>query len=182
MFYIAKSGTFDENNALLKLGRVRLTFDPNPFSGEGGFEQRLAINDGHVTYTGKDNTTAKIWVDVFNPVIHLDVDSPQPVSVSLAYENWRFQDRRMVGEERNQGSWGLYTSKVPNGTTYADSIDFHEEGVLMSHRNEKLDLWNFQVAQQKLEDYEEKLYNPMRNNEVCFTPLGQYYRRPLTRN
>ncbi|KAK6851319.1 hypothetical protein PG987_000953 [Apiospora arundinis] len=165
LFYIAKSGTFDENNALLKLGRVRLTFDPNPFSGNGHFEQRLAINDGHVTYTGKDNTTAKLWVDVFNPVIHLEVNSPQPVSVSLAYENWRFQDRRMVGEERNQGSWGIYTSKVPNGTTYADVVDFHKDGVLMSHRNENLDLWNFQVTQQKLEDFEDKLYNPMRNNE-----------------
>ena len=73
LFYIAKSGTFDENNALLKLGRVRLTFDPNPFSGDGNFEQRLAINDGHVIYTGRDNTTAKKWVDVFNPVIHLDI-------------------------------------------------------------------------------------------------------------
>ena len=143
--------------------------------GEGFWEQRLAINDGHVLYTGHDNSTAKIWVDVFNPVIHVEVDSPQPISVNLAYENWRYKDRQMVGEERNQGSWGIYTSKVPNGTTYADAIDFHKGGVLMSHRNEKLDLWNFQLAQQGLQEYEDKLYNPMRNNEVRYLLLGLWY-------
>jgi hypothetical protein len=42
--YIAKSGTFDENNSLLKLGRVRLSFQPNPFDHES-FEQRLLLND-----------------------------------------------------------------------------------------------------------------------------------------
>src|SRR6476620_8866154 len=32
-FYIAQSGTFDENNALLKSGRVRGHLTPNPLSG-----------------------------------------------------------------------------------------------------------------------------------------------------
>ena len=161
--YIAKSGTFDENNSLLKLGRVRLSFEPNPFDDKS-FEQRLLLNDGYVKYTGKDNATAKIWVDVFNPVVHIEVDSPERFAVKVAYENWRFQDREIVNEERNQGSWGLYTSKIANGTTYADKIDFHNNGVLMSHRNDKLDLWNFQMKQQGLEKYSEKMYNPMRNN------------------
>ena len=161
--YIAKSGTFDENNSLLKLGRVRLSFEPNPFDDKS-FEQRLLLNDGYVKYTGKDNATAKIWVDVFNPVVHIEVDSPERFAVKVAYENWRFQDREIVNEERNQGSWGLYTSKIANGTTYADKIDFHNNGVLMSHRNDKLDLWNFQMKQQGLKKYSEKMYNPMRNN------------------
>src|SRR5215210_8015418 len=30
LFYVARSGTFDENNALLKLGRVRIKMSPNP--------------------------------------------------------------------------------------------------------------------------------------------------------
>lgn len=162
--YIAKSGTFDENNSLLKLGRVRLSFQPNPFE-DTSFEQRLLLNSGYVRFTGKDNATAKIWVDVFNPVVHVEIDSPEKISMKLAYENWRFEDRELVNEERNQGSWGLYTSKVKNGTTYADKIDFHENGVLMSHRNEKLDLWDFQIKQQGLEAHADKMYNPMRNSE-----------------
>ncbi|KAF5690880.1 hypothetical protein FCIRC_611 [Fusarium circinatum] len=147
LMYIAKSGTFDENNSLLKLGRLRLSFDPNPFDSKS-FEQRLLLNDGYVKYTGEDNATAKIWVDVFNPVVHVEVDSPEKIAVKVAYENWRYEDRPIINEERNQGSWGIYTSKIANGTTYADKINFHENGVLMSHRNGKLDLWNFQMKQQ----------------------------------
>jgi hypothetical protein len=162
--YIAKSGTFDENNSLLKLGRVRLSFQPNPFNYDS-FEQRLLLNSGYVQFTGKDNTTAKIWVDVFNPVVHVEINSPEKIALKLAYENWRFEDRGLVNEERNQGSWGLYTSKVRNGTTYADDIGFHKNGILMSHRNEKLDLWDFQVKQQGLEKHADRMYNPMRNNE-----------------
>ncbi|ENH67941.1 hypothetical protein FOC1_g10005369 [Fusarium oxysporum f. sp. cubense race 1] len=164
LMYVAKSGTFDENNSLLKLGRVRLSFDPNPFDSKS-FEQRLLLNDGYVKYTGEDNTTAKIWVDVFNPVVHVEVDSPEKLAVKVAYENWRYEDRPIINEERNQGSWGIYTSKIANGTTYADKIAFHENGVLMSHRNEKLDLWNFQMKQQGLEKHSDKMYNPMRDNE-----------------
>src|SRR5687767_6896203 len=127
LMYIAKSGTFDENNSLLKLGRVRLSFDPNPFDDKS-FEQRLLLNDGYVRYTGKNKATAKIWVDVFNPVVHVEVDSPKDISVKVSYENWRFKDREIVNEERNQGSWGIYTSKIANGTTYVDKIGFHENG------------------------------------------------------
>ncbi|KAL5114598.1 hypothetical protein ACEQ8H_007503 [Pleosporales sp. CAS-2024a] len=164
LMYIAKSGTFDENNSLLKLGRVRLAFDPNPFDDDS-FEQRLILNSGYVRFTGKNNATAKLWVDVFHPVVHVEVDNTEKMSMKVAYENWRFQDREIVNEERNQGSWGIYTSKIKSGTTYADKIDFHKNGVLMSHRNDKLDVWNFQIQQQGLEQVADKMYNPMRNNE-----------------
>lgn len=88
------------------------------------------------------------------------------MSANLAYENWRYEDRNMTGEERNQGSWGWYNTKLPNGTTYKDAIQFYGGGVLMSHRNEKLDLFNFQVEQQHLSKYKDTLYNPMKDNEV----------------
>ncbi|KAF4502148.1 hypothetical protein FAGAP_1628 [Fusarium agapanthi] len=144
LMYVAKSGTFDENNSLLKLGRVRLSFDPNPFDSKL-FEQRLILNDGYVKYTGEDNATAKIWV-VFNPVVHVEVYSPEKIAVKVAYKNWRYEDRPIINEERNQGSWGIYTSKIANGTTYADKIGFHENG-------------------QGLEKHSDNMYNPMRDNE-----------------
>jgi hypothetical protein len=81
------------------------------------------------------------------------------------------QYRACANAIADQGSWGLYSSKVPNGTTYADTIKFHKGGVLMSHRNNKLDLWNYQLKQQGLKAYDKQLYNPMRNNEVCALPI-----------
>jgi hypothetical protein len=36
----------------------------------------------------------------------------------------------------------------------------------MSHRNNKLPLWDFQTDQQQLSNFKNQLYTPMRNNEV----------------
>src|SRR5687768_2765519 len=33
LFYISRTGSFDENNALLKAGRARIKLTPNPFEG-----------------------------------------------------------------------------------------------------------------------------------------------------
>lgn len=70
------------------MGRVRLAFNPNPFSN-GTFEQRLLLNDGYVRFTGNDNTTVNLWVDVFNPVIHVEINSALNIKVTASYENWR---------------------------------------------------------------------------------------------
>ena len=32
-FYLCRSGSFDENNTLLKQGRFRIRLTPNPFAG-----------------------------------------------------------------------------------------------------------------------------------------------------
>ena len=39
LFYISRSGTFDENNTMLKLGRIRIRFSPNPFLHADDFRQ-----------------------------------------------------------------------------------------------------------------------------------------------
>ncbi|MBQ6308737.1 MAG: hypothetical protein IJK82_02875, partial [Prevotella sp.] len=43
MLYLSKSGTFDENNTMLKLGRVRIHFEGKPFDTH--FQQKLNLND-----------------------------------------------------------------------------------------------------------------------------------------
>ncbi|KAL2202166.1 hypothetical protein CC79DRAFT_1280853 [Sarocladium strictum] len=165
LFYIQKSGTFDENNSFPKLGRVRLTLDPNPFES-GDFEQRLLINDGYVRFIGNDNTTVNLWVDVFNPVIHVEIDCPNKASLTASYENWRHEDYIIRKGEQAQSSWGVgYNARIPEITSYADTIAFKDQGVQMSHRNEKQPLFDFQVKQQKLSGFADELYNPMLNNE-----------------
>ena len=39
-FYASRSGTFDEHNTLLKMGRVRMKFTPNPYSYPASARQR----------------------------------------------------------------------------------------------------------------------------------------------
>ncbi len=47
LFYMSRSGAFDENNVFPKLGRVRLKLFPNPFDG-GAFRQELKLKEGYV--------------------------------------------------------------------------------------------------------------------------------------
>lgn len=71
LFYLSRSGTFDENNAFLKLGRVRLQLSSNPFN-TSDFKQELHLEEGFVSISA-GKTKLKIWVDVFRPVVHLDL-------------------------------------------------------------------------------------------------------------
>src|ERR1700744_4665057 len=61
-FYISRSGTFDENNTFLKLGRVKLSLQPNALNGTT-FKQQLVLEDGSVLISGtngKLNTQVKL--------------------------------------------------------------------------------------------------------------------------
>ena len=73
LIYVARSGSFNEENAMMKAGRVRLKLFPNPFTGKN-FNQQLHLDEGYVTVLGENNgikATIKIWADVFQPVAHL---------------------------------------------------------------------------------------------------------------
>lgn len=48
---MVQSGSFDENNALLKQGQVRIQLPPNPFAG-GSFKQELLLKDGAIKLVG----------------------------------------------------------------------------------------------------------------------------------
>ena len=65
MFYVARSGMFDENNTLLKAGRFRLRLASDPFrGGDGSFTQTLRLSDGAVYIKGGD-AEVRLWADVY---------------------------------------------------------------------------------------------------------------------
>lgn len=171
LFYVAKDGCFDENDSLLKLGRVRLTLDPNPFAVGMPFEQRLVLEDGYVQLTGSNSSTVKIWVDVNHPVIHVDVSTPTPGQLTASFEGWRYQNHVMNISERAQSSW----STAPNitATTFKDNVSFsHGNSIVMSHRNIDSRVFDAELRQQKLTDYKDELYDPLANNTFGLMMYG----------
>lgn len=163
LFYVGRSGTFDENNTLLKLGRVRLTLSPNPFKG-GTFRQELNLKEGNVIVTGSKGerkTTIKLWVDVFRPVVHAEVSSNRPVSVTAGYESWRYADHITKGKENNENSWKW----APQGEvkTRKDEIRFVRRGVLFFHHNTDTTVFDAVVRQQGMEAVKAQMYNPLHN-------------------
>ena len=61
LFYLSRSGCFDENNTLLKLGRFRISLSPGLNMEK--FRQILHLQEGYVEITD-GLTSIQIWADV----------------------------------------------------------------------------------------------------------------------
>lgn len=159
-FYFSRSGTFDEHNTLLKLGRVKVSLTPNPFKDNEGFKQELVLKDGYVL-VAQNNTKIKLWVDVFKPVIHLDLKSKTPLKMTASYESWRHINRLSKGKANNANSYKW----APQGeiVTYKDSVSFENNGVKFYHRNREQTVFDVAVKQQKMESVKEQMLNPLAN-------------------
>jgi len=77
LFYISRSGSFDEHGAYLKLGRVMVKLSPNPFDNVDSFRQELMLRNGIVEIEGTAegnslNAEIRVWVEVYKPVVHVD--------------------------------------------------------------------------------------------------------------
>ncbi|WP_308991002.1 DUF5703 domain-containing protein [Mariniflexile litorale] len=159
-FYFSRSGTFDEHNTLLKLGRVKVQLEPNPFKDNEGFRQELKLKDGYVSVS-QNNTKIKLWVDVFSPVIHLDAVSDVPVNMKASYESWRYKNRDVKGKANNANSYKW----APQGDiiTYQDSISFENNAVKFYHKNRENTVFDVVVEQQKMESVKDQMMNPIKN-------------------
>jgi hypothetical protein len=159
--YLSKSGTFDENNTLLKLGRIKLKLTPNPFEGKT-FRQELILKDGYLQISGakgKLQAEVKVWVDVFNPIVHFDLKTNQKVTTEANYETWRFEDHLTKGKENNQNSYKW--APQDEVTTRKDEIAFDGNAVKFVHVNQTNTIFDVAVKQQGLEAVKDQLYNPL---------------------
>ena len=159
-FYFSQSGTFDEHNTLLKLGRIKVTLSPNPFAGAAGFHQELKLKDGFILI-GQNDAKIKLWVDVFKPIIHLDLESKNALKMTASYESWRYKNRDSKGKANNANSYKW----APQGEiiTYKDSISFENNGIKFYHKNRENTVFDVAVKQQKMESVKEQMLNPIAN-------------------
>lgn len=161
MIYLSQSGMFDENNALLKAGRLRLKLFPNPFTEN--FKQELILKDGYIKISGgagKNATSLSIWVDVFHSVVHVDIASTQKISTVARYENWRTQDRLLTRKENNANSWKWYNKVAV--ITQQDQIGFKNNQVLFYHQNKDSTVFDATIRQEGLLAYKAAFDNPVK--------------------
>lgn len=157
-FYFSRSGTFDEHNTLLKLGRIKVTLSPNPFHGNEGFKQELDLQEGCIKISQND-TKIKLWVDVFHPVIYADIESKQAVKMIVSYENWRHFNRPSKGKANNANSYKW----APQGEifTFKDSVAFDKNAIQFYHKNRAETVFDVAVKQQKMESVKDQMMNPL---------------------
>lgn len=91
LFYIARSDAWDEYGRLLKLGKVRVKFDPVPDT-KLNFRQRLRLRDAVMVAgwgEGQESVAVSLWVDAAAPVIHVEAETGLPTAAVAAIELWR---------------------------------------------------------------------------------------------
>jgi hypothetical protein len=164
LFYISRSGAYDENSELLKLGRIRLTLTPG-ITGKNDFKQVLHLDKGCVSVSG-NSTEALIWVDVFRPVIHVEINGKQPVSVKAGYETWRFEDFIPVESQFFSNSFRKNSKEFGiDIKTYKDMVEPSPGGIVFYHRNRPdiEDIFDVTVRLEGLEQVKNEIYNPVRH-------------------
>lgn len=157
LFYVSKSGMLDENNTLLKAGRFRLNIKGQPFSGTD-FEQRLCLDDGAIYIKGKD-ISIRLWADVYQPKVFVEMNATHKADATLSYESWRYKDRPVTKAECQQGS---YKWNIPaDCTTFADSIKAAKSSIDFWHTNRSYTVFDYTVNRESLDAIKNELYNPI---------------------
>ena len=159
LFYLSRSGCFDENNTLLKLGRFRIHLS-KPLS-QKSLRQQLVLKDGFWQVTD-GQTWVQLWADVEKPVVHVEVNvEKEKTSVEVTYESWRTRDITLTKRERFQTS---YKFAAPKGlTTRHDSIMATADAISFVHHNGEETIFDATVRQQQMESVKDRLSNPLKN-------------------
>lgn len=160
VFYLCRSGAFDENNTLLKAGRVRIRLFPQIDTASPSFRQTLHLAEGYLSITD-GQTTVMLWADVHRPVAHVEIHARQRVKATATYESWRNQDRLLDKREAQQTS---YKWIIPQGqATTRDHIERKHNTVTFYHQNPGHTVFDFTVRAEGLDSIASQLYNPLAN-------------------
>ena len=172
LFYLSRSGTFDENNAMLKLGRVRVRVEGQPFD-KSDFRQELHLQEGSVVVSG-GGVKITLWVDVFHPVVHVNMVSKKAVRMSAVYESWRYEDHVITDAVECRANSYKVLQAFPI-ITYKDIISFAGNRVQFYHRNrdDKEDIFDYTVRMEGMSAVKDQMYNPIRHNTFGGTMQGK---------
>ena len=155
LFYVSKSGMFDENNSLLKAGRFRLKLS-TPLAE--GFSQTLCLDDGAV-YVRGGGVEIRLWADVCQPMVFVELRSKDKTDAVLSYESWRYRDRALTKAECQQCSWKW---NIPDDClTYADSIYAGDNTLTFTHTNRQSTVFDYTVAREQLDSIKDDIADPI---------------------
>lgn len=85
---VAKSDAWTETGKIVKLGRLRIKLDPNPFTGAADFTQTLKLENGSIEIHQGENVL-RIWIDANRPAMHVEGHLAAAAIVQANLELWR---------------------------------------------------------------------------------------------
>lgn len=164
LIYLSRPGTIDENNAFLKLGRIRLSFEPDIFA-DAEFSQELVLRDGYVRIGAKgskNDVDIDVWSNVYSSAVGIDVHAAKPVNVLAAYETWRTSP--LVWDNPGMVRASIaYRGAPVKAVIQPDSVSVIDDRIVWYHKNRKETIFDITVKQQHLEHIKDKMWNPVEN-------------------
>ena len=118
-FLIASPNNMDEQGMQTKLGLIRLHFDKGIF-GET-FQQKLNLERSEITVSG-NVANVRLWCEVLQPVIHVEVSAKEPVALTTSYETWSNYEAKFVPD-------GLQWMRRLNPRNDRRARDMHAQGM-----------------------------------------------------
>jgi len=121
VFYIAKSDAWNEQDRLLKVGRVRVSFEPA--LDTANFKQTLDLQRGEVVITagtGAGSATVRVWADANHPVMRIACESTTPRACAAKVELWRKENQ--PHRETKEHSEGGLNECGQSFTDLADTV------------------------------------------------------------
>lgn len=137
LLLLSHTDSFSEAERLLKLGRVRISFDP-PLDTRSEFVQRLRVDQGSLEISA-GGTDITIIAVADSPTILIDCKSSSKHRATAKVELWRSEVRRLQGEEL-KSSWLMHDAPDSIEVTESADVVVSDPGsVTWYHRNE----WSF---------------------------------------
>ncbi len=91
LFYISKTDAWSEHpradTGLMKVGLVRVSLSPNPYAEGKPLLQELKLHEGDIEIR-EGKTLLRVWVDANHPVIHIEMNSGQPLTMKAELTPW----------------------------------------------------------------------------------------------
>jgi alpha-L-fucosidase 2 len=162
LFYIGKTDAWSENGRLLKLGRVRIGFSPNPFVKGAPFSQTLRLSRGEIDIcagAGDAEISSRIWVDANHPEIHVEAVGRSTFDLRVTFEGWRTAERVIDGGELFS-AYGMDGAPHPVVQSPDTILLARGNRVVWFHRN-PTSIWRETLRLQGMGDWAERHPDPL---------------------
>jgi hypothetical protein len=136
LLYLGKSDSWSEASRLLKVGRTRIHFSPNPFSSGSPFNQTLNFYKGEIDITAGQagsQVSLCIYVDANQPVVRIVATGQQTFTMSCSNEIWRSSTLQISNAISD--SFRGVTGASPAPSESADQVVSLADRLVWYHQN-----------------------------------------------
>jgi hypothetical protein len=145
-FYIGKTDSRDSYDRLLKVGKVRVRFEPDILTASG-YAERFELDKACWTVTTSQGEV-RLRVDANRPCVVIQISAGQPVKVTAEAQVWR-RERKPVPDDVLFDPNLRADPKAMNISVFEEPDEFVKNGgdrVIWFHRNRTTELFDKTMA------------------------------------